>query len=132
MTPELDLSLLPPQMRLLAQWMGSVEALVILLQVRGGTRIEVPRRMPAQLAGWQASIGREALAGLIAHRPGERIELPMPNKVTSQWRNAAIRAAFAAGESQTALARRHGLTRRQVINICRRMEGAVRQMGMDL
>jgi len=50
---------------------------------------------------------------------GEYIEVPKRLAPDIQERNRAIRAGYAAGATQTALAELYGLSRRQIINITR-------------
>lgn len=115
-----DPSLLPPQMRQLVECIGLPETMRLLM-ARGGTFLHVP--VSAESATLlTAVLSRRAIAAL-ATSPlaGRRIELPKADKIVIQLRNIAIRAERRHA-SAAAVARRHKLTRRQVINITRAVD----------
>lgn len=106
--------LLPPQARQLVRLIGMPHTLT-LLEKRGGMTLRIPID-PDKCVVLKAILPMEAIAKLCAEMPGKRLELPKIDKIVKQIRNLAInneRKLFSA----PAVAQRHGLSRRQVINI---------------
>lgn len=114
--PDIDERLLTPMLKRLIRRLGVAKTLT-LLRARGG----VPLKLPMQPEGLLAELlGRDAVAALIEEfGPGERVTMPMVDKIDAQIRDAAIRAEHRNGDSLADLALRYRLTMRQVQNICR-------------
>lgn len=117
-TTELEQRYLPPSLQALAQTMG-LAAVLALVRVHGGGWVHVPThaRPSHRLA---RLLGQQAFAALVQAHAGERLEVACAVVAHKALRDAAIRAEAAQhgrGNSQRALARRWGLTVRQIRNI---------------
>ncbi len=108
---------LPPQftrLRRLLRVLGGPITLQ-LLRSHGGRFLSVPKGVDSDLV---AEIGADNVAKLRAEfGGGERIMMPMPDKIEAKIRNAAIWVEMDAGISAADQASRYHLTTRQVINI---------------
>jgi len=110
-----ELSQLPPQIRLLAATIG-LPATLSLLRARGGTPYTVPihgersevltKIMPADCA-----------KALSEEYGGQTLTLPKLDKALIQIRNRRICEEASQGEGLATLARRYDLTTRQISNI---------------
>jgi hypothetical protein len=112
--PELQL---PPQftrLRRLLRVLGG-PATLSLLRHCGGRFLKVPEGTDTELV---ALIGADNVRKLTAEfGGGERIMMPMPDKIEAKIRNAAIWAEMDQGVSAADQSSRYHLTTRQVINI---------------
>lgn len=110
---QVDLRLLPPQLRKIASVVGIGPAMK-LLKARGGTRM----RVPVPESGWPLVaklIGDEPARNLARVFQGqEHIDWPKLDKVAALVRNAEICARKAAGESLAELALEYDLTSRAI------------------
>lgn len=110
-----DERLLTPMLRRLVRAIGLPHTLT-LLAARGGVPLEIPKRGRASPLLVEL-IGADHAERLADEFAGvDAITLPMADKLHAQIRNRAIRAERATA-SLSALARRYGLTRRQIVNI---------------
>lgn len=121
---------LPAVLRLVAEAAG-VEAALKLSQERGGTRIYVPRKLPAD--HWLVSLIGMAGANALRERyAGENIDLPLGVGGSAQNARLAARLALDGGASVAQAARVAGLTERTVYAL-RSREGtgpAARQLNL--
>ncbi|MGR9014154.1 MAG: Mor transcription activator family protein [Gammaproteobacteria bacterium] len=111
--------LLPPQARQLVRLIGLPNALKIL-EARGGITLRIPVNAQEAVV-LKEIVPIEAIIALCQALGGQRLELPKLDKIVLQIRNQAMqqeRKTLSAPQ----VARRYGLTRRQVINICRPVE----------
>ena len=108
---------LPPQftrLRRLLRVLGGPITLT-LLRNHGGRFLTVPKGMDSELV---KEIGDENVKKLRAEfGGGERLMMPMPDKIEAKIRNAAIWTEMDEGITVAEQARRYQLTTRQVINI---------------
>lgn len=108
----IDESLLPPQIRKLARVIGLPDTLH-LLKHRGGRPLRVPVHVDRALELRQV-LSIKTIKLLVEHLPGERFDLPKPDKIVEQLRNYAI---IHSSDNNCKLAAQHRLTRRHIINI---------------
>ena len=87
-----------------------------LMQVYGGTRIFIPRRLGDQHKLTNL-LGIVQARRLSHHFGGERLLIARGAKAVRYRRNAEIVRRYGAGESVASLARRHQLTERQIYTI---------------
>lgn len=110
---QVDLRLLPPQLRKIASVVGIGPAMK-LLKARGGTRM----RVPVPDAGWPLVaklIGDEPASNLARVFQGtEHVDWPKLDKVAALVRNAEICTRKAQGESLMELALDYDLTTRAI------------------
>lgn len=108
-----QLASLPASMQEVAAIIGYDAALTIIKRW-GGTRLYIHERMTAERPLARA-IGVARASELAAIYGRDEIPVPRAARRLTALRNAAIRAAFAAGEqSAPRLARDHHLTERQI------------------
>lgn len=84
----------------------------------GGVRLHVP--LPTSLHAEHPlvlALGVDAAMRIAEYFAGERLEVPKADEWKLAARNAAIRQAYALGDSQSTLARRYALTERHIRNI---------------
>jgi hypothetical protein len=106
---------LPPQARRLVRIIG-LPATVRLLQAFGGGRITIPLTADGAVT-LRAVLSDAELAALAGSSlAGERLELPTAKKIARQLRNAQI-LADRQRLPLDQVARKWGLTRRQIINL---------------
>jgi len=115
LTDEVELAMLPPQIRLLVNACG-LEAAFSLLRARGGAPYTVPLNGERSEV-LSAIMPAEAARALSRALGGRTLTLPKLDKLMIQVRNRRIRAEAAAGASLACLARRYDLTTRQISNI---------------
>lgn len=124
MVDDIDLinpDLLPPLARHIARAIGLNEMLK-LLDAKGGTRIRIPIS-PDRNESLKGIISDSSIAKLAQTMPNERLDLPKPDKAWAQLRNLSIHLHRKTGQAcASQLARKHNLTRRQIINISNRMK----------
>ena len=112
----MDLSALPRQTQEMIELIGLRDTLA-LMQARGGLPLYIP------LSAAKAGVLREILpteSVMIlcqSHLRGTTLELPQAGALLRLARNEEIRASAECGCNNWELAKRHGLTRRQIINI---------------
>jgi hypothetical protein len=125
---DVNLRLLPPQLKVLVQVMGLQPALR-LVEVKGGTRLIVPVRCTPE--HWlNEVVGCEAFGRLVGNSAGIVMDLPKYDSVLRQWRHQQVHELsryLTDGE----VALRTGYTRRQVINI-RQAEAEAACMQWDM
>lgn len=120
---------LPPVARMLARAIG-LAATVRLLQARGGTQLHVPVD-PARAQVLRGVLSADEITALASAFGALRLDLPKPDKVLRQVRDAQIRADRAR-HSAGHVARTYGLTRRHVINITGAVEPTPAETEQDL
>lgn len=112
---DLNLHLLPPQLRDLVKVMGEAAALR-LVEHRGGTPLVVPVRCTAD--HWLNDVvGPVAFGALVAECASITMDLPKYDSVMRQWRHQQVQALCRTGLPDAQVALRTGYTRRHVINI---------------
>ncbi|GAB4112861.1 MAG: hypothetical protein Fur0019_19270 [Tibeticola sp.] len=100
--------------RLLVRIIGE-EALETLVSVAGGLAIYIPKRPP--LDGLLADLPLPAQQALADYVGGDVLYIPQCAGAARAARDAAIRAAYDAGERVQDIARRYRLTERWVYEI---------------
>lgn len=118
MSTEVDLNLLPPQLKMLVQRIGYAPT-IKLIRARGGQQVWLPKKATADRVLAQV-IGKDALAKLVEHHGGERLELPKEDKILIQLRDQRLWEMRQAGATESELAREFNITRRWVLEICAR------------
>lgn len=114
---DLDLSQLPPQLKMLIRILGAGPALT-LVEERGGTTIWVPKKVTADY--WMMGVlGAVAFGALVAELASHAIELPKYDSVVRQWRHQRVAKMRRDGIKLDVIALHTGYTRRHVINILR-------------
>lgn len=91
------------------------EALETLVSVAGGLEIYIPKRPP--LDGPLADLPLPAQQALADYAGDSKLYIPKCDGALRAKRDAAIRAAYDAGEKVQSLARRYRLTERWVYEI---------------
>jgi hypothetical protein len=110
-----ELALLPPQIRMLANTIG-LHATLALLRARGGTPYTVP--VHGDRSKFLTSImSVDSARALSASYGWQTLTLPKLDKAMIQIRNRRIQQEATNGESLATLARRYNLTTRQISNI---------------
>ncbi|MGB9670685.1 MAG: Mor transcription activator family protein [Halothiobacillaceae bacterium] len=94
------------------------DALETLMQTYGGLVLRIPKRPPS--SGPLRDLPEPAQKALCTYAGGTMIYIPKDEKRDRAARNAAIRAAYAGGESVQSIARRYRLTERWVYEILNR------------
>lgn len=124
------LALLPKRVAELVEVVGLTAALK-LVELRGGGRLEVPRR--AKPEHWLVEhIGLDALVKLVGYYDGERIEIDRCTKLARMIKERLIVAEFESGASNGQLARKHNYTERGIRILRKRVEKAQPSMNLDL
>lgn len=116
---------LPPQAREILGLIGC-EALVRLVNTRGGVHIDFPRhvrnfdksKIVTELGD---DIGEGAAKRLAEHFAGVRLHVPKCDRAVQRVRDEKIRQSLDAGESAAELARRHRLTERRIWDIAKQV-----------
>lgn len=123
-----DLKLLPPQVRLLAEVMGLPDT-IKLLKRRGGLRVRVPTGCRED--SWLKQIISPAAFDALckSQYAGERLTLPKMDKVTDQIRNRYI-LTMKGKMSKSELARQYDLCIRQVQRIWNQEGGDDQNLDM--
>lgn len=116
MTTRLPTALLPPSLARLAEYCGD-ETMWLVWEHYGGGHVRVPKTLPPEHHLVQ-TLGLARASALCATYGGEMLLIPSAHAARLAVRNAAIRASWASGDTQHALARRFGLTERQIVSIC--------------
>ncbi|TCS69748.1 Mor transcription activator family protein [Sulfuritortus calidifontis] len=96
------------------------EALETLISVAGGLVVYIPKNPP--LDGPLAELPMPAQEALAAWAGGTELYVPKCDGAARAARDAAIRAAYDAGEPVQAIARRYRLTERWIYEILGRHE----------
>ena len=112
---DVDPDRLPPQARRLVRIIG-LPATVRLLRAFGGGRVTIPLTADGAVTLRAALTDAELAALAGSALAGERLELPRMDKIVRQLRNAQI-CADSRQMPLGQVARKWGLTRRQVINL---------------
>jgi hypothetical protein len=114
---DLPLHLLPPKLREITEYCGAETAL-LLLEHAGGRYVSVPypEHLHAlhQLVEW---LGVERAGVFCRQYAGELIQVPKAAAAIRAIRDQKIRDDRRAGASLGSLARRYGLTQRQITTI---------------
>jgi hypothetical protein len=114
---DLPLHLLPPKLREIADYCG-IETALLLLEHAGGRYVSVPypEHLHAlhQLVEW---LGVERASVFCRQYAGELIQVPKAAAALRAIRDQKIREDRRGGASMSNLARRYGLTHRQITNI---------------
>ncbi|GAB4209909.1 MAG: hypothetical protein Fur0019_17270 [Tibeticola sp.] len=103
------------------------EALATLISTCGGLAVPIPKRPP--LKGPLLDLPEHAQQALAWRYGGTTVYVPKCDGSARAARDAAIRAAYDAGESVQSLARRHRLSERWVWEILGRAEDAHAAQG---
>ena len=113
----LPLHLLPPKLREITEFCG-IDTAMLLLEHAGGGHIAVPEpehlHALHQLVEW---LGVERAQVFCRAFSGDIIQVPKAAAAIRALRNRQIQAERLAGASLFSLARRYGLTERQVLTI---------------
>lgn len=113
--PDVNLHLLPPQLRLLVRVLGEAAAFKLVEQ-RGGGYVVVPKR--AHAGHWLGElIGPIAFAALVEHYGDQTLQLPKYDSVLRQVRHERVRQLRREGRTISQVAVQTNYTMRQVINI---------------
>lgn len=112
---QIDWHSLPNGLARLKELLGP-EAALKLSRTHGGTMLYVPRQIKEQHPLF-ALLGPEAAKMLAAACGGDRLEIPKPDAVFRQFRKKRIITARKQGQSIAALAERHNLSRRRILQI---------------
>lgn len=122
--------LLPPKLREIAEFCGDETAL-LLLEHAGGGHVAVPQpdnlHPMHQLVEWLGPVLARSFCQAFS---GEIIQIPKAAAAMRIVRNRQIREERLAGASLFTLARRYGLTERQVMVIAGRAEPDDRQADL--
>lgn len=112
---QVNVHLLPPQLRELVRVMGDAAAFR-LVEHRGGTALSVPKRVSADhlLADL---LGPVAFAQLVEARGGEVMQLPKNDSALRQARHQRVHELLLQRHTIREVALRTNYTARQVINI---------------
>ena len=116
LTPaQIDVRDLPHSLQRIVEAIG-LKSTLALVSHHGGIRVYVPKTIkPGHRLTRQ--IGLQGARALAACFPGELLFVPRAAGALRMLRNAEIREQHAAGHSAAKLARRFGLTERQVFTI---------------
>ena len=125
---QLPRHLLPPKLLEIAEYCGDKTAMD-LLQHYGGGHICVPQQVDA-LHRLSQVLGVVAAAVFCQNFAGETIQIPKAAKAFRAIRNAQIRQLRKEGEPLFNVARKFGLTERQILTICNGMEADYVQADM--
>jgi Mor family transcriptional regulator len=117
---QLPKHLWPPKLLEIAEYCGD-KAAMDLLQHYGGGHLCVPRQVDAMHRLSQV-LGVVAAAVFCQNFAGETIQIPKAARAFRALRNAEIRQLRQEGEPLFNLARRFGLTERQIMTICNGMD----------
>lgn len=121
---------LPALLREVAEIAG-IPAALRLAQAKGGTRVYVPRRLPAD--HWLVEIiGMEAASALQRRYSGEKIDIPLGIGGSMQNARAIARQALDGGASVAQAALAAGLTERGVYKLMSREERKVSDRQLRL
>ncbi|MEC4750017.1 Mor transcription activator family protein [Methylomicrobium sp. Wu6] len=131
---DLPLHLLPPKLREIAEYCD-VETALLLLENAGGGHVAVPEAAHLhslhQLVLW---LGAERAHAFCINFSGDIIQIPRAAAAMRVVRNRKIREERQAGAQLFTLARRYGLTERQILSIVGKNEpnaGQFDLFGMD-
>lgn len=117
---QLPRHLLPPKLLEIAEYCGDKTAMA-LLQHYGGGHICVPQQVDA-LHQLSQVLGMVAATVFCQAFGGETIQIPKAAKAFRALRNAQIRQLRKEGEPLFNVARKFGLTERQILTICNGIE----------
>ncbi|MEY2686658.1 MAG: hypothetical protein RL375_856 [Pseudomonadota bacterium] len=112
---DVDLQLLPPQLRLLVRAIGE-EAAFKLAAARGGTVLHVPTKLNEDHPICDL-IGGHAFGLLVRHHGGMKIELTKVDSLIRQVRHKRVAEMAAAGCTLNEIALSTNYSRRHVINV---------------
>ncbi len=125
---QLPRHLLPPKLLEIAEYCGDKTAMD-LLQHYGGGHICVPQQVDA-LHQLSQVLGVVAAAVFCQNFAGETIQIPKAAKAFRALRNTQIRQLRKEGEPLFNVARKFGLTERQILTICNGIEADYGQVDM--
>jgi hypothetical protein len=117
---QLPRHLLPEKLKEIADYCGDQTAMD-LLQHYGGGHLCVPQQVDA-LHQLSQVLGPKAAAVFCQNFAGETIQIPKAAKAFRTLRNAEIRRLRKEREPLFNVARKFGLTERQVLTICNNMD----------
>lgn len=120
--------LLPPKLLEIADYCGDKTAMD-LLQHYGGGHVCVPQQVDA-LHQLSQVLGPRAAAEFCENFAGEIIQIPKAAKAFRAIRNSEIRQLRKEGEPLFNVARKFGLTERQILTVCKGMDEDFAQMDM--
>lgn len=120
--------LLPPKLLEIAEYCGDKTAMD-LLQHYGGGHVCVPQQVDA-LHQLSQVLGPGAAAAFCENFAGEIIQIPKAAKAFRAIRNSEIRRLRKEREPLFNVARKFGLTERQVLTICKGMDEDVGQVDL--
>lgn len=126
----IDLDRLPGRVAELADVVG-LRAALILVELRGGTRLAVPKK-PAPGHWLVEHIGVEALDKLCRYYGGETIEIDRCAAALRAGLEANILRDYENGASNSQLARRYNYTERGIRKLRRRLERREPSLNYDL
>lgn len=119
---------LPPSIQAVAEVVG-LPATLRIVESYGGIRLWVPKTIGEDHELMQL-IGRDQAMSLVSVFGGEVLSVPRCASAIRELRDEAIREARSAGEPVAKLARRHGLTERQVFTILQRERASSAQQSL--
>lgn len=124
---EIEFELLPASVRELVDVVG-LQAVLLIVQARGGVRLCVPTKAKAD--HWlNRLIGMDALEALVGRYRGEEIEIP---RCDAAFRAARENVIADSTESNAILARRYGYTERGIRKLKQRVRGKRKMQQGDL
>lgn len=121
---------LPPRAVELLDVIG-LEPLRALVGRWGGTRLYVPQPVPPEHT-LAHHLGAEAANALADRFGGDYLVVPRCAAALRAARDADIRRCYTGGESAARLARRHGLTERQIWRILSQPDPASDELQLQL
>jgi hypothetical protein len=125
---QLPRHLLPEKLKEIAEYCGDQTAMD-LLQHYGGGHLCVPQQVDAMHQLSQV-LGPKAAALFCRNFAGETIQIPKAAKAFRTLRNAEIRRLRKEHEPLFNVARKFGLTERQVLTICNGMDADYGQVDL--
>lgn len=125
---QLPRHLLPPKLLEIAEYCGD-ETAMNLLHHYGGGHLCVPQQVDA-LHQLSQVLGPKAAAEFCRNFSGETIQIPKAAKAFRALRNTEIRRLRKEHEPLFNVARKFGLTERQVLTICNGMDEDFCQVDM--
>lgn len=108
---------LPHSLLKIAEYCGD-DVMWALLEHYGGGHVAIPKQMHPDHALYQ-TLGPEMARQLSTTFGGEILRIPGALKARLAARNTAIRQDYADGLTQHELARKYGITERQIGCVCR-------------
>lgn len=112
---------LPPMLRKLVRLIGLSETLRLTCRF-GGARVSlgVTRQPKTKL---RKALSEASIEVLAKHLDHEHIDIPTPDSILAQIRDASIQEQASRGATLAELSEDFGLTRRHIMNICAQKKG---------